>query len=130
MMKRVIGAVLMALVIWALPGGPFSGASGSGRTLAAFEPQQKGDQTPPATGESAGMAGMMKQHQQMMAEMHASDVKLDQLVSEMNSATGEAKVAAIARTVSELVNQQKAMHGRMGMMGEMMMKGHGMMAGK
>ena len=129
MRTGVIGTAALVLAISVLSYGPLAGIVGSGRTLAASAPQQKGDQTPPATPES-GMAGMMKRHQQMMADMHAADAKLDQLVNEMNSATGDARTAAIARVVTELVNQQKTMHGRMGAMDDQMMKGHGMMSGK
>jgi hypothetical protein len=52
----------------------------------------------------------------MMAEMKGADAKLDQLVNEMNSAAGEARVSAIAGVVNELARQQKTMHERMGVM--------------
>jgi hypothetical protein len=74
------------------------------------------------------MQDMMKMHEQMMAEMKAGDAKLDALVKDMNAANGEAKVTAIAAVVTELVQQHKAMHGRMGQMHQqMMMGGRGMM---
>jgi hypothetical protein len=41
----------------------------------------------------------------------------------MNAATGEARVTAIAAVVNELVQQHRAMHGRMGQMHEQMMIG-------
>jgi hypothetical protein len=69
------------------------------------------------------MTEMMKQHQQLMADMKAGDAKLDELVATMNAATGEAKVSAMAQVVNELVRQQKAMHEHMGaMMMRSMMK--------
>ena len=37
---------------------------------------------------------------QMMGEMRAADSKLEQLVNEMNAATGGAKVAALAQIVN------------------------------
>jgi hypothetical protein len=74
----------------------------------------------------AGMADMMKMHEQMMAEMKAGDAKLDALVRDMNAAAGDAKVNATAAVVNELVRQQKAMHERMGQMHQQMM-GRGMM---
>jgi len=74
------------------------------------------------------MSDMMQQHQQMMAEMKASDQKLDELVRAMNAATGDAKVAAMAQVITELVHQQQVMHGRMGMMMDQMSMG--MMGGK
>jgi len=66
---------------------------------------------------------MMAHHQQMREQMAASDAALDQRVAEMKSATGEAKVAATAAVVEELVQQHKAMHG-------MMMQHQPMMMGK
>jgi hypothetical protein len=80
--------------------------------------------TPPA---QPRMSDMMQRHQQMMAEMKASDQKLDELVRAMNAATGDAKIAAMAQAISELARQQQTMHGRMGMMDQMSM---GMMGGK
>ncbi len=48
----------------------------------------------------------------------------------MNAAKGEAKVDAVAAVVTQLVIQQKAMHGHMGQMHQMMMGGRGMMMKK
>lgn len=87
-------------------------------------------QTPPAQGmphSPADMQGMMKMHEQMMAEMTAGDAKLDALVQAMNGATGAGKVDAVASVVTELVHQQKAMHTHMGQMHQQMMGGRGMM---
>jgi hypothetical protein len=70
---------------------------------------------------------MMKMHEQMMAEMKAGDAKLDALVKDMNAATGQVKVTAIAAVVNELVQQHKAMHGHMGQMHQQMMGGRGRM---
>lgn len=79
--------------------------------------------TPPP---QPGTASMMKMHEQMMADMKAGDEKLDALVKEMNTLSGDAKVNAIAAAVTELVRQQKAMHDHMGHMHQQMM-GRGMM---
>jgi len=76
------------------------------------------------------MADMMKMHEQMMAEMKAADEKLDALVKDMNAATGEAKINAMATVVTELVRQHKAMHGHMSQMHQQMMGGRGMMMGR
>jgi hypothetical protein len=65
----------------------------------------------------------------MMAEMKANRARLDTLVQQKNSASGNAKVDAIAAVVTELVRQQNTMHDRMGQMHEQMMSGHGMMGG-
>ena len=105
---------------------------GSSERLVAASQQaasaQSGQSQPP------DMAEMMKRHQQMMADMKAADAKLDELVTTMNAASGEAKVTAIAQVVNELVRQQKAMHEHMGMMDQQMMMrmmdGRGMMRGR
>ena len=56
---------------------------------------------------------------------------MDALVKGMNAAKGEAKVDAVAAVVTELVTQQKGMHGHMGQMHQtMMMGGRGMMMKK
>jgi hypothetical protein len=73
------------------------------------------------------MKDMMAMHEQMMAAMKAGDAKLDALLSEMNAATGDAKVRALAALVTELVQQHKGIHGRMGQMHQHMMGGRGMM---
>jgi hypothetical protein len=69
-----------------------------------------------AQPQQPGMQDMMKMHEQMMADMKAGDAKLDALVRDMNGATGEGKVTAVAAVINELVQQHKAMHGRMGQM--------------
>jgi hypothetical protein len=119
------GAVALSLVAFA---GGLANVE-----LFATSPQT---QSPPAqSGQSTpAMAEMMKQHQQMMADMKAADAKLDELVNAMNAATGEAKVSALAQVVSELVRQQKTMHEHLGTMDQQMMMrmmgGRGMMRGR
>jgi len=58
-------------------------------------------------------------HQKMMAEMKASQKKLDDLVAAMNQATGDDKVGTLAAVVTELVAQHREMCERM-MSGTMM----------
>lgn len=55
-------------------------------------------------------------HQKMMADMQAQQRRLDELVAQMNAATGPEKVDRIAAVVNEMA----AMHKRMS---EMMMQG-------
>ena len=84
----------------------------------------------PAQGMGQGQAQMpemMKMHEQMMAEMKADEAKLDALVTDMNAASGNVKVDAVAAVINELVRQQKAMHAGMAKMHEDMMGGPGMM---
>ena len=54
-------------------------------------------------------AQMMAQQQKMTMEMQASQKKLDELVAQMNSATGSAKVDRIAALLTELVAQHRRM---------------------
>jgi hypothetical protein len=65
-------------------------------------------------------AHMMADHQKMMADMKASQKKLDDLVAAMNQATGDDKVGKMAAVVTEMVAQQREMCERM-MSGNMMM---------
>jgi hypothetical protein len=84
-------------------------------------------QTP---GQAPSMQSMMKMHEQTMAQMKASEAKLDALVKSMNAASGDAKVDAIAAVVNELVSQHKAMHAHMDQMHQQMMGMGGMMMKK
>ena len=52
-------------------------------------------------------AHMMADHQKMMADMKASQKKLDDLVAAMNQATGDDKVNKLAAVVSELVAKHR-----------------------
>ena len=60
-------------------------------------------QQPHGSGPGAGM----------MPAMDSLDRRLDSLVSRMNRASGNQKVAAMAAVINELVAQRKAMHGHM-----------------
>jgi len=62
------------------------------------------------------------------ADINAADLKLEELVKDMNAATGDARIAAIAQVVNELVRQQRTMHQHMRTMDQQMMKG--MMGGR
>jgi len=64
-------------------------------------------------------AHMMADHQKMMADMKASQKKLDDLVAAMHQATGDDKVDKLAAVVTELVAQHREMCEHM-MSGKMM----------
>ena len=66
--------------------------------------------TPPAA-QASGM-----DHQAMMANMQADQKKLDELVAEMNAATGQQKIDKIAAVVNELAAREKRMSSMMMMM--------------
>src|SRR4030095_9307483 len=89
--------------------------------------QNRQAQPPASSAQSQSMQDMMKMHEQMMAEMNAADGKLDALLKEMNAASGNAKVNAMAAVVTELVRQNRSMHEHMGQMHQQMMGGRGMM---
>jgi vancomycin resistance protein YoaR len=93
----------------------------------AQTPQPEHQQTPakPSTDMAAKCKAMMAEHEKMMAEMKAADQRLDELVTKMNSASGQARVDATAAAVTEIVAQRKTMRDRMmqthqGMMSHMM----------
>jgi hypothetical protein len=65
----------------------------------------------------------------MMGHMMAADVRLDELVKQMNDAKGQAKTDAIAAVVTALVEQHRAMRGMMAD-GMPMMKGNPNMMGR
>jgi hypothetical protein len=100
--------VAVALVVFALPTGLGTDAP----VLAAGQSQHQHD-SPPAAAQPRTEPMMCHQ---MMAEKRAADSKLEQLVNEMSTANGDAKVAAMAQIVTELVRQRAAMHNRMAAM--------------
>ena len=100
---------------------------------AIFAQQPATPATPPVTmqHEHQAMKGESMDCQAMMEKMHASqkalDEKLDGLISQMNKASGSAKVDRMAAVINELVSQRKQMHSQMmTMMPQMMehMMGH------
>jgi hypothetical protein len=114
-------ALVTAISVF-LAGG--SGITQPGLGASQGTPRNPAQQTPP---QPQPMAEMMKMHEQMMAQMKASDAKLDALVKDMNAAAGEARITAMAAVVNELARQTRAMHERMGQMHQHMMGGRGMM---
>jgi hypothetical protein len=68
----------------------------------------------------------------MMAQSAARDAEISKLTEQMNHATGQAKVDAMAQLLNVLVQDRAAMHGQMQMMQhmhEMMMQGRGARGG-
>jgi len=54
-----------------------------------------------------------RMHARMRAQMQEHDARLEELVSAMNSAEGEAKIEAIAAVVNELVAQRRTRRAHM-----------------
>lgn len=99
-----------------------SGPARDGMSAATAARQDAAAQQP-----QPNMPDMMKMHERMMAEMKAGNDRLDAMLTQMNAASGNARVDAIAAVVTELAGQHKAMHERMGQMHQQMMGGRGMM---
>ena len=128
MMRRLTLGALIALILSSpSPTRSFTLVTDAAAQAPSSQGSQPGGQSP---SNMQNMMSMMKMHEQMMAEMKAADSRLDALVNEMNAASGDAKVNAVATVVAELVRQQKSMHERMGHMHEQMMGGGGMMMKK
>ncbi len=73
-------------------------------------------------------SAMMMNHERMMQQVQAADARMDRLVGEMNRATGQKKVEAMAAVINELVAQRKQMRSHMMQMMERMHSEH-MMGG-
>jgi hypothetical protein len=125
MVKRMLLTVPAVFVVYALAYGlpVVSGGTPATPAQAAAAPQQ----SQPSQGNMADMMAMHQKMAQMMAEMKTADAKLDQLVGQMNMATGQQKVSAMADVVNQLAYEQKMMHAHMGMMHDQMMSGGAMM---
>lgn len=89
----------------------------SAHLLLAQQPEQRPGQP---SDSMMGMSGTMRQHMRTMDSLNA---RLDTLVSRMNRATGNKRMAAMADVINELVAQRKAMQKHMR---EMMQPGGGM----
>ena len=77
------------------------------------------------------MGDMMARGQQMMADMHATDQKLNELVAAMNATRGNEGLDAVVAVVNELVARQQTTRDMMASMMSMhsMMMGSGSMPG-
>jgi hypothetical protein len=71
--------------------------------------------SPAPQGRGRAGADMTAHCQQMMADMQATQKKLDDLVASMNAAKGEEKIDRVAAVVTEMVAQHRQMMGAMPM---------------
>ena len=69
------------------------------------------DQKQQQSSDTTAMKGM--DMSQMMSNSKDQDAELDKLVAEMNSASADKKLDAVAAVVAKLVEQRKAMHEQM-----------------
>jgi hypothetical protein len=80
--------------------------------------------SPAPQGRGRAGADMTAHCQQMMADMQATQNKLDDLVARMNAAKGEEKIDRVAAVVTEMVAQHRQMMARMAAMPMMSMPHH------
>jgi hypothetical protein len=86
---------------------PIAGVAGVLMSAQILAAQQPGPPQPPGgMMRGPGMA-------QPMRMIDSLNARLDSLVSRMNRATGDKKVAAMAAVINELVAQRKVMHEHM-----------------
>ena len=102
--------------------GPYLVAIGTAIALSAgfgYAQNNEHQHTTPPTAQ-----GGAANHQAMMANMQTEQKKLDELVAQMNAATGPEKVDRIAAVVTEMATMHKRMSMMM-MQGGMMQMMHG-----
>ena len=114
--KRIVTAMMAgcaAVVMSAAPG------------LYAQTPQEHqhatADKAKPPSGMEAKCQAMMAEREKMMTGMKATDQRLDELVTTMNTASGTEKMTATAAVVTEMVTQRRTMRDGMMKMQEGMM---------
>jgi hypothetical protein len=118
-MKSIVTAVMAGCAAVVISASPALAAQ-------AHDPQHAAaDKAKPASGMAAKDHAMMAEHGKMMADMKAADLRLTDLVTRMNSASGAEKTTATAAVVTEMVAQNRAMHAglmkmQQGMMPHMM----------
>jgi len=112
-MRILVGASVLAVAI-------ISVASWNGPVVASAQHEHEHGTAADAAAPPQGMHDMTKMHDAMTAEMKAADARLDALVNDMNTATGEDRIAALTAVVNEVVRQHKGMGARMGEMQQMM----------
>ena len=102
-MKQVIAVATLTLIV--------------GLVAAAQQPAAQ----PQAGPDMQACRDMMARHDSMMKEMQAMDARLQEQVTAMQAAQGQAKVDAVARVVSTLAEQRTQERSRMMAMHEQMM---------
>ena len=93
--------------------------AGAATVALAQAPADGGHHQSPAAA-AAGPAATAADQRQMMKMMAADDEKLAGLITTMNAAKGDAKVAAMAAVINELAAQRTRMQAQMRMQAGMM----------
>ena len=120
-MRTAFGATVVALAIVS--------AASRDQLVVASGQHDREHQTAGNAAAPPQAGAMMKMHQEMMAQMKADEAKLDALVTDMNAARGDARMAAMTAVLNELVRQHKGMSAHMNEMHQMM-DGRTMMRGR
>ena len=89
--------------------------------LSPLKAQQPTGQYPHPHSQAMPQRGGTMDFDKMMADMKASDARLQMMTMKMKSAQGDAKVMAMQDVVDELVTNQLQMHQHMMMMHDTMM---------
>ena len=113
--KRIVTAMLAGCAAVVM-------SSASGLAAQTHEPQHAAtDKAKPGSGMAAKDHAMMAEREKMMADMKAADLRITDLVTRMNSASGAEKTTATAAVVTEMVAQSRTMReGMMKMQQDMM----------
>ncbi len=118
-MNRMTTAMLAACALVAA-------TAGIGLAGQTHDPQHAAaDKAKASGGMAAKDHAMMADHEKMMADMKAADLRLDPLITKMNAAASMEQPAATAAAVTEMVAQSRTMRETMmkaqqGMMSHMM----------
>lgn len=123
-MKHLPNVLLSLVLIALLPTAAFAQ---EGHDHSRMKADSEATDTSDTAEGHACCQNMMQMHQKMQKHVKAKDAELARLVEEMKSATGEAKVDAVAAALEELIDQHRSMHSMMmgqGSMNSMMMKMH------
>ncbi len=123
-MRPLLLITVFTMTSLAVTGAPFAAVQAAQTPKTHQHGQMQAPAAQPGTQGKMTMDcnQMMQMHQKMMQDMQAMDSKLDTLVQQMNSATGQAKVDATAAVVNEMVAQRKQMREGMEKMQSQMME--------
>lgn len=98
-----------------------SAASGFAAQTPREHQHAAADKAKPPSGMEAKCKAMMAEKEKMMADLKVADQRLDELVAQMNTASGMEKTTATAAVVTEMVTQRRTMREGMMRMQEGMM---------
>lgn len=119
-LRMTFVSILGAAVLTAAP--TLAVAQSSGQHQHGTEQGMHGDMTMGESGSMMDCQQMMSKMQEMRAKRQKMDAELDEMVSRMNEAGGEAQQQVMAELLTKLVEQRVKMHDMMSKMQPMMMQ--------